>query len=86
MSGYIIFYKENIQDRYQWVAVAPSQVGKTVEDLRKFTLYRIVVSPYSANGNGVPSSPLQTTSLEDGTFLHKCGLPDPRDFVVYMQL
>ena len=69
LSGYIIFYKTNDQDRYQWVAVAPTQVEKTVENLEKFTVYRIVVSPYSANGNGVPSSPLQNTTLEDGTLL-----------------
>lgn len=38
----------------------------SLKELKKFTQYRIVVSPYNANGNGVPSEPVNDTTFEDG--------------------
>ena len=66
LSGYIIFYKEITTDGYNKIAVLPSELTKILTNLQKFTPYKIVVCPYSKNGNGVPSSPLQTTTMEDG--------------------
>ena len=66
LSGYIIFYKESTAESYSKIAVQPSLRTKTLENLKKFTQYKIVVCPYSENGNGVPSLPLECTTLEDG--------------------
>ncbi len=66
LSGYIIFYKESTAESYNKIAVQPHILAKTLENLQKFTQYKIVVCPYSKNGNGVPSLPLENTTLEDG--------------------
>jgi hypothetical protein len=66
LSGYIIFYKESTAESYNKIAVQPSLRTKTLENLKKFTQYKIVVCPYSENGNGVPSLPFENTTLEDG--------------------
>lgn len=66
LSGFILFYKEPAAESYNRIAINPSTRAKTLEDLKKFTVYKIVLCPYSANGNGVPSLPLETRTLEDG--------------------
>ena len=66
LSGYIIFYKESTAESYNKIAVQPSLQAKRLENLQKFTQYKIVVCPYSGNGNGIPSLPLENTTLEDG--------------------
>ena len=75
LSGFIIFYKEPTAVTYNIIAVKPSILTRTLENLKRFTAYRIVVCPYSQNGNGVPSLPLETRTLEDGGnhnyFIHK---------------
>ena len=70
LSGYIIFYKETTANTYNKIAVLSSLLTKILENLGKFTPYKIVVCPYSKNGNGVPSSPLQIRTLEDGKDLY----------------
>lgn len=66
LSGFIIFYKEPTAVTYNRIAVKPSILAKTLENLQKFTAYKIVVCPYSQNGNGVPSLPLEARTMEDG--------------------
>ena len=66
LSGYIIFYKQSTAEIYSRIAVKQNLLTKTLENLKKFTLYRIVVCPYSKKGNGVPSQPLENKTLEDG--------------------
>ena len=65
-TGYIIFYKAEGSSSYQQVATSPDAVTMSLKELKKFTQYRIVVSPYNASGNGVPSEPVNDTTFEDG--------------------
>jgi hypothetical protein len=69
LNGYVLFYKQTSEDSYQKIGIeagASSMITKTLEKLKKFTPYRMVVCPYSANGNGIPSQPVPVTTLEDG--------------------
>ena len=68
LGGYILFYKQTSADSYQKIGIAPagSNLLETLEELKKFTPYRMVVCPYSSNGNGIPSEPVTVTTLEDG--------------------
>ena len=53
-------------ENYNKIAVKPNYLDKNLEDLEKYTFYKIVVCPYTENGNGVPSSPHSTRTMEDG--------------------
>ena len=67
LSGYILFYKQTSDDSYKKIGVAPgSTLVQTLQDLQKFSPYRMVVCPYSSNGNGIPSQPVTVTTHEDG--------------------
>lgn len=66
LTGYVIFFKEESSENYQQMAVQKDIVTTVLKDLKKFTLYQISVSPYSSNGNGVPSQPVENKTLEDG--------------------
>lgn len=66
LTGYVLFYKETTAKRYQKIGVAPSELLKTLDELKKFTEYRMGVCAYSENGNGVPSAPVTKATLEDG--------------------
>jgi hypothetical protein len=76
LLGYILFYKQTSADSYQKIGIAPagSSLLETLEELKKFTPYRMVVCPYSRKGNGIPSEPVTVTTLEDGKqCLRACG-------------
>ena len=68
LEGYVLFYKRTSEDRYQKIGVAPGAATLTeaLQELRKFTPYRLVVCPYSEKGNGIPSEPVTVETLEDG--------------------
>ena len=51
---------------YNRIAVKPNYLTKNLQELQKYTFYKIVVCPYTENGNGVPSSPHSTRTMEDG--------------------
>ncbi|XP_028403037.1 uncharacterized protein LOC114525804 isoform X2 [Dendronephthya gigantea] len=65
LTGYVLFYKETAAKPYQKIGVAPTELSKTLEELKKFTEYRMVICPYSEKGNGIPSAPVTKTTLED---------------------
>ena len=62
----MIFYKDESSGNYEQLAVQHDVVTTTLIDLKMFTPYQIVVSPYSPDGNGVPSQPVKNTTFEDG--------------------
>ena len=68
LEGYVLFYKRTSEDRYQKIGVAPgvARLTEALQELRKFTPYRLVVCPYSEKGNGIPSEPVTVETLEDG--------------------
>ena len=69
LSGYVLFYKQTEEEKYQKIGIEAStsaNVAKTVEELKKYTPYRMVVCPYSENGNGIPSQPVTVRTNEDG--------------------
>jgi hypothetical protein len=82
LDGYVLFYKQTSEDSYRRIGVeagASSMIAKTLEELKKYTPYRMVVCPYSANGNGIPSEPVPVTTLEDGKIgLSLDNTPRPR--------
>ncbi|XP_028403035.1 uncharacterized protein LOC114525803 isoform X3 [Dendronephthya gigantea] len=65
LTGYVLFYKETAAKPYQKIGVDPSELSKTLVELKKFTEYRMVICPYSEKGNGIPSAPVTKTTLED---------------------
>ncbi|XP_028417432.1 uncharacterized protein LOC114541817 [Dendronephthya gigantea] len=65
LTGYVLFYKKTAAQAYRSIGVAPTELSKTLEELKKFTEYRMVICPYSEKGNGIPSAPVTKTTLED---------------------
>ena len=68
LSGYVLFYKQTEEEKYQKIGIeaGPStNVAKIIEELKKYTPYRMVVCPYSENGNGIPSNPETVRTHED---------------------
>ncbi len=68
LIGYLLFYKQTSADSYQKIGVASgaSALEMILEELKKYTPYRMVVCPYSEKGNGIPSPPVSETTFEDG--------------------
>ena len=68
LIGYLLFYKQTSADSYQKIGVASgtSALEMILEELKKYTPYRMVVCPYSEKGNGIPSPPASDTTFEDG--------------------
>ena len=52
-------------ENYDKIAVKPNYLTKNLENLEKYTFYKIVVCPYTENGNGVPSSLQSIRTMED---------------------
>ena len=68
LTGITVFYK-TLDDNaaFQSVSVPASvQDSMNLTGLKKFTWYRITVSPTTANGTGVPSRFSIKKTLEDG--------------------
>ena len=68
LTGYILFYKQSSEDNYKKFGIASgaANLEKILDELKKYTLYRLVVCPYSEKGNGIPSPPVTVRTLEDG--------------------
>ena len=68
LTGYVLFYKQTEEEKYQKIGIeagSSTNIAETIEELKKYTLERMVVCPYSENGNGIPSQPVSVRTNED---------------------
>jgi hypothetical protein len=68
VTGITVFYKilDGTISFHSKPQPASVQGGVMLENLEKFTRYKITVSPTTANGTGIPSRFATVMTLEDG--------------------
>ena len=77
VTSIFVFYKTLDSRNFQSQAIPTSlQGGFVIENLMKFTPYKITVAPTTVNGTGIPSSFVTLKSFEDGMLVH--------DFILFL--
>lgn len=68
LSGYSIFYRERSEAFLpnKLRSVPEYTTATTIHDLKKYTDYSLRILAFTANGNGVPSNPVEFKTDEDG--------------------
>ena len=65
VQGFRIYFKSLQSTQWKTVDVSKHVFQTEVTDLKEFTVYEVLVSAYSLDGNGLPS-PIRNVTTDEG--------------------